>query len=155
MKNIILISLFLLLASCGGNDTSEESTPSVEKSGGEATVQEASSSNVPEAPKAVKFCKPCHNFNQGERNKLGPNLFGRVGRRAGKVDGYRFSKYFKKANWFWTRENLKLFISKSTGTPNDAIRKLTGNEKALTTMIFRGVSDEEADIIIDYMEKLK
>ncbi|MBE9535932.1 MAG: c-type cytochrome [Proteobacteria bacterium] len=106
-------------------------------------------------PKQMRHCTPCHSIKKGAKNKIGPNLFGVIGREAGLVPGYKYSREYKEGKWLWTRENLDLLINKKYGTLEEAVRKLTGNPKARTKMKFYGAADEDAQKILDYLESLK
>ena len=39
-----------------------------------------------------KTCKACHQVGEGAQNKVGPVLNGLVGRAAGSVEGFKYSK---------------------------------------------------------------
>src|SRR3954467_11230325 len=39
----------------------------------------------------VRQCAICHTIDKGGENRLGPNLFGIVGRRAGTMQGFRYT----------------------------------------------------------------
>src|SRR5829696_2213044 len=41
-------------------------------------------------------CMACHTINQGGPNRVGPNLHGVIGRKAGAVDGFRYSANMKQ-----------------------------------------------------------
>ena len=55
--------------------------------------------------KAFKQCMICHSTKTGE-NKIGPTLFGVVGRVAGTTAGYSFSPANKKSGITWTEQAL-------------------------------------------------
>ncbi len=44
--------------------------------------------------KVFKKCKACHTADK-EKNKVGPHLVGIIGRAAGSVEGYKYSKTMK------------------------------------------------------------
>jgi len=55
-------------------------------------------------------CRTCHTLREGD-NRLGPNLHGIVGRKAGSLSGYGYSEAMKKADLVWDKANLDRFIA--------------------------------------------
>lgn len=93
--------------------------------------------------KVFKKCKACHQVGEGAKNRSGPQLNGVVGRAAGVVDGFKYSKALSKAaedGLVWSEDNLAAFMAKPKGF-------LKG-----TKMSFAGLR-KEADIagIIAYL----
>lgn len=94
------------------------------------------------APDKASFtrCSICHSVN-GTGGKLGPDLAGIVGRKAGTLGGYSYSPAMKKSAITWTPETLRVF--------------LTGPQKMVpgTKMAFSGLSDAaQRDKIIAYLK---
>ena len=91
-----------------------------------------------------KFCTACHiNTATGPR-RLGPTLFGVVGRHSGSVEGFRYTDANKKANLDWTPETLDKYLT-------DPKAMVPG-----TTMAFAGVKNrEERTKLIRYLATLK
>ena len=75
-------------------------------------------------------CAICHTDDPG-KNRVGPTLFGVVGRKAGTVPGYSYSKANKDSGVIWTEENLDTY--------------LTNPQKFIpgTKMAFAGLKDPE------------
>ncbi len=85
-----------------------------------AVVFSSGSAFAGETPKVMKKCKACHSWDKGGKNKVGPNLFGVVGRKAGTKEGYKYSG-LKGADFVWDEKSLdgwltypKKFIGKKT-----------------------------------------
>lgn len=55
-------------------------------------------------------CAACHSINPGE-NQVGPSLSGIDGRRAGTLEGFRYSNAMKKSGITWNVESLNQFIA--------------------------------------------
>ena len=59
-------------------------------------------------------CRACHTIDAGGRNGVGPNLHAVVGRRAGAVEGFRYSAPMRTAaegGLTWTPENLDRYLT--------------------------------------------
>jgi cytochrome c len=80
-----------------------------------------------------KICIACHNFNEGGANKLGPLLYGVVGRDKASAPGYTYSAALKGKGGKWTFADLNEWLTKPAafapgtkmsyaGIPNDQLR---------------------------------
>lgn len=56
-------------------------------------------------------CATCHTINPSEPIRQGPPLFKVVGRPAGKVDGFRYSAGFAKADFVWDDAKLDAWLT--------------------------------------------
>ena len=55
-------------------------------------------------------CRTCHSLKEGD-NRLGPNLFKIVGRKAGALPKYSYSGAMKDADMVWDKATLDRFIA--------------------------------------------
>ncbi len=99
----------------------------------------------PAAGKAVyqSTCSICHSVQAGQ-NKIGPTLFGVVGRKTGSVPGYTYSPPNTAANLTWDAATLDRYLE----SPRTIIPG--------TKMTYAGVKDPQkrADLIA-YLATLK
>ena len=89
-------------------------------------------------------CAMCHSNAKGDGNKIGPNLFGVVGRKAGTAPQFSYSPAMKSAGFVWTDDRLDAYIkSPATVVPNNK-------------MMFAGLpsATQRADLIA-YLDTLK
>tara|TARA_R110000772_G_scaffold49123_4_gene112526 strand:- start:82146 stop:83216 length:1071 start_codon:yes stop_codon:yes gene_type:complete len=96
----------------------------------------------PESGKKVfRKCAACHVIDSAA-NKLGPSLKGILGRTAGSVDGFKYSKAFQAANDMglkWTDDAVKAFVA----DPKDFVKDKIGADKGRTRMAFPGLRKEQ------------
>ena len=60
--------------------------------------------------KLFEECRACHNL-QPNAPSVGPDLHGVFGRKAGAVDGYRYSPALKKSGITWSRQTLDSYLA--------------------------------------------
>lgn len=58
----------------------------------------------------AKKCVACHTFGKGEGTKVGPNLWGVVGRHSGSEAGFKYSDAMAAFDHQWTYANLFKFL---------------------------------------------
>jgi cytochrome c len=59
-----------------------------------------------------KICIACHNFQEGQANKVGPLLYGVVGRDKASAPGYTYSAALKSKGGKWTFDDLNIWLTK-------------------------------------------
>ncbi len=77
-------------------------------------------------------CRECHAFDKGD-NRLGPSLYGVVGRKAGIVSGFSYSDSLKSSGITWDEKTLDKWIT----NPNAVV---PGNNMGA---IFSGLADAD------------
>lgn len=80
--------------------------------------------------KVFNKCKACHTLEEG-KNKVGPSLFGVMGRAAGAVDGFKYSSAMQESGLTWDDATMAKFLAK----PKDLVAK--------TKMSFAGLKKED------------
>jgi cytochrome c len=108
-----------------------------------AALHPAAAADLEAGKTAFKKCALCHTTEAG-KNKVGPSLFGIVGRKSASLDGYSYSEAMKKFDHTWDAQTLDSYLADPRAT-------VPG-----TKMIFPGIKDEkEREDIIAYLETLK
>jgi len=64
---------------------------------------------------AAKKCQACHTFAKGEKNGVGPNLYGILGDQKGEGRGFNFSAAMKAKGGTWTDDDLNQFLTNPKG----------------------------------------
>jgi cytochrome c len=60
---------------------------------------------------AVKVCQACHTFEKGGPAKIGPNLWGVIGRPRASMPGFDYSSGMKSMGGSWTVDDLYQFVA--------------------------------------------
>src|SRR5262249_32424181 len=91
----------------------------------------ASAQDVAAGETSFRKCQLCHDVGEGAKNKLGPELDGLNGRKAGGVENFNYSESLKSSRITWTEETFKEVIKDTRG------------EIPTTTMLLPGVKDDK------------
>ncbi|MCA3279403.1 MAG: cytochrome c family protein [Roseomonas sp.] len=74
----------------------------------------ASAQDAEAGQRVFNQCRACHTVDQGGRNGVGPNLYGVFDRRAGAVEGFRYSAPMRakaEEGLTWNEANLRAYIT--------------------------------------------
>ena len=97
------------------NVSTVESTETQESSGssqdGDIMALFASVSAA-DGAKVFKKCAACHSISKGGANKIGPALWGVIGRKAGAISDYKYSKALVAHGKIWSFEEMNGFLIK-------------------------------------------
>jgi cytochrome c len=96
-----------------------------------ASTAAASAQDVAAGEQSFKKCLPCHSVGPGAKNKVGPELNGLDGRKAGTAEGFNYTEANKNSGITWDEATFKEYIK-------DPRAKIPG-----TKMVFAGIKNEE------------
>ena len=100
------------------------------------------SASAAEGAKVFKKCAACHSIAEGGANKIGPALWGVIGRKSGSVADYKYSKALAAHGKNWSFEEMNGFLIK----PKDWIKG--------TKMSFAGLKNaKDRAAVILYMNE--
>jgi len=90
-----------------------------------------------------RSCAVCHAAEAG-KNKAGPSLAGVVGRKAGAVEGFKYSDAMKNSGVTWSNDTLDKYLA-------DPKAFMPGNR-----MLYPGLKKEaDRKAVIDYLDTLR
>ena len=123
--------------------TTSASTVSAETSSGTGNIMAIfASTTAAEGAKVFKKCAACHSIAEGGKNKIGPALWGVLGRQAGSLPDYKYSKAMAAHGKKWSFEEMNGFLIK----PKDWIKG--------TKMSYAGLkSEKERAAVILYLNE--
>ena len=88
-------------------------------------------------------CGTCHTSNETDPVRQGPTLFNIVGRRAGSMDGFKYSSGFARADFVWDEARIDAWIT----NPQEMIPG--------AVMAYRQARPEVRAAIIAYLKELQ
>ena len=122
--------------------TTVASTTTTESSDTQNIMALFASTNAEEGAKVFKKCAACHSISKGGANKIGPALWGVIGRKAGSIKDYKYSKALVAYGKVWSFDEMNGFLIK----PKEWVKG--------TKMSFAGLKDaKQRAAVILYMNE--
>src|SRR3954471_4081521 len=108
------------------------------------------SATVDKGANSAKKCAACHTFGKGEPNRVGPNLYGVVGRPKATEAGFDYSPALKSKGGNWTVDDLSAFLTNprayAPGTKMSFAGLPRGSERADVIAFLNSKSDNPAPL---------
>ena len=123
-----------------------------------ATAAPALADPVSDGEKLFKRCVACHALEEG-KNKVGPSLYGIIGRKSGSVPGYKYSNLNHEAGeagLMWTTENLIAYLPDPSVFLIDYLKAngKADEAKGRTKMTFKMSKQDDREAIAAYLASL-
>jgi cytochrome c len=122
--------------------TGQEGTTQQAEAGAKETVSVAallSTGSAQHGQTLAKACQACHNLGKDEPNKIGPHLYGVLGRKIASVPDFSYSDALKKKEGVWDYQKLNDFLSGPREWAPGTKMTFAGLKKA----------QDRADVILD------
>jgi len=124
---VAVLSFGVLLSACAEDGTPAAAAPAA-AAASPADFQALLAAADPDKGQVLFLqCRACHSLEAGGANKVGPNLHGVFGRKAGMAPGYSYSEALTQASIVWSAVTLDQWLAR----PSDF---LPGNR-----MVFVGI----------------
>ena len=123
---MVLLMMVIMLSGCGGDQpaaTGEASSSS--------TVDQSVEDKLERGKMLYFQCRACHSLDAGGPHKVGPNLYGVFGRKAGLAEGFAYSEVMTNSDVIWTEESMDPWLARPSAF-------LPGNR-----MVFVGIKDAQ------------
>lgn len=102
---------------------------------------------------AVRICAACHSIEAGKK-KVGPSLFGVIGRKAGGAQGFTYKQSLidaGKKGLVWDEEQLAAFLK----NPRAFLKEYLAAETVKTSMVTKVSNEQKRKDIAAYLATLK
>ncbi len=130
-------------SACGDASSAEGASAPAAAPSGEADITTRLAGADLKRGQTMYFqCRACHSLEEGGANKVGPNLHGVFGRKAGLTPGFAYSEALTESDVVWTIEAMDEWLARPS-------QFLPGNR-----MVFIGVKDaQDRASLIAYMQQ--
>ena len=137
---VVGMMFLLFIWACSNNNEGKQETATTNPS--TSVSEKKPKKELSMGQKVFFLCQACHNLKKGEPHKVGPNLHGIFGKKAGTAEGFPYSEALKNSDIVWNEKHIRNWLMK----PNDYIPG--------TTMAFVGIEDEaKQTALIEYLKE--
>lgn len=112
--------------------------------------------DVTKGRKVFRKCRACHLAKEGQ-NKIGPSLYGVVGRHAGSVGGYHYSRLNQaagKAGLVWSADNIMAYLRDPQAFLEKYLTEKGRDAPGLTKMHFNLRKEDDRANVIAYLRSI-
>ena len=88
------------------------------------------STSAADGDRVFKKCLSCHSIAKEGKNKIGPKLFGVLGKQAGSISDYKYSKAMAAHGKVWSFEEMNSFLIKPKDWINGTKMQFLGLKNA-------------------------
>ena len=88
------------------------------------------STSAADGARVFKKCLSCHSIAKEGKNRIGPKLFGVLGRQAGSISDYKYSKAMTAHGKVWSFEEMNSFLIKPKDWINGTKMQFLGLKNA-------------------------
>ena len=137
------LTLGLLITGCAEGGDGAPAAPGAAPAAPAPDLKTLLAAADPEKGKVLFLqCRACHSLEAGGANKVGPNLHGFFGRKAGLAPGFTYSDVVTQSGIVWSEEALDHWLAR----PSEF---LPGNR-----MVFVGIrKPEDRANLIEYLKR--
>lgn len=105
-----------------------------------------SDASIDKGASEARKCVACHTFEKGGPNRIGPNLYGIVGKERGARAGFNYTSAMKSKGGKWTYDDLDRFLMNPkmvvSGTNMSFPGIAKASDRANVILYLRGLADD-------------